>query len=117
MRLLGRGSLSENRDSQFALLRLVQRHLTRDERVATVTWSGRAATDRVGSRDMPDSRKILLAIGVLTALISAPAPAAEQTGSAPDFSSNDVGWIFGVGDYIAVPGEPSPTRNDPAHPY
>ena len=45
-----------------------------------------------------------------------PAPAAER-GPIPDFSSHDVGWIFGVGDYIPIPGEPSPTRNDPAHPY
>jgi hypothetical protein len=66
-----------------------------------------------------DSRKSLVAIGVLTALIWAaePAPAAEPSGPTPDFSSNDVGWVFGVGDYIAIPGEPSPTRNDPAHPY
>jgi hypothetical protein len=71
--------------------------------------------------DMPhfDSRTNLVAIVVLTALIraSGPASAAEPSGPIPDFSSNDVGWIFGVGDYIPIPGEPSPTRNDPAHPY
>ncbi len=71
---------------------------------------------------MPDfnSRKSLLAIGVLTALIwaaSDPRLAAEQGASIPDFSSNDAAWVFGLGDYIAIPGEPSPTRNDAAHPY
>jgi len=71
---------------------------------------------------MPDfnSRTSLLAIGVLTALIwtaSDPRLAAEQGASIPDFSSNDAAWVFGLGDYIAIPGEPSPTRNDAAHPY
>jgi hypothetical protein len=71
---------------------------------------------------MPDfnSRRRLLAIGALTALIwtaSDPRLAAEQGASIPDFSSNEAAWVFGLGDYIAIPGEPSPTRNDPAHPY
>ncbi len=71
---------------------------------------------------MPDfnSRMSLLAIGALTAWIwtgSDARLAAEQGASIPDFSSNDAAWIFGLGDYIAIPGEPSPTRNDPAHPY
>src|SRR6266849_2823246 len=75
-----------------------------------------------GSTHMPDfnSRTSLLAIGVLTALIwaaSDPRLAAEQGASIPDFSSNDAAWVFGLGDYIAIPGEPSPTRNDAAHPY
>ncbi len=35
----------------------------------------------------------------------------------PDFSSNDAAWVLANLDYIAVPGGPSPTRNDPAHPY
>jgi hypothetical protein len=71
---------------------------------------------------MPDfnSRRSVLAIGVLTALIwsaSDPRLAAEQGASSPDFSSNDAAWVFGLGDYIAIPGEPNPTRNNPAHPY
>jgi len=71
---------------------------------------------------MPDFnlRMSLLAIGALTAWIwtgSDARLAAEQGASIPDFSSNDAAWIFGLGDYIAIPGEPSPTRNDPAHPY
>ncbi|HMA72174.1 MAG TPA: hypothetical protein VKP67_11890 [Xanthobacteraceae bacterium] len=64
--------------------------------------------------------KSLLATGALIALIwtvSEPRLAAEQGASIPDFSSNDAAWVFGLGDYIAIPGEPSPTRNDPAHPY
>jgi hypothetical protein len=71
---------------------------------------------------MPDfnSRRSLLAIGALTASIwtaSDPRLAAEQGASIPDFSSNEAAWVFGLGDYIAIPDEPSPTRNDPAHPY
>jgi len=71
---------------------------------------------------MPDfnSRMSLVAVGALTAWIwtgSDARLAAEQGASIPDFSSNDAAWVFGLGDYIAIPGEPSPTRNDPAHPY
>jgi hypothetical protein len=71
---------------------------------------------------MPDfnSRMSLLAIGALTAWIWTASDlrlAAEQGASIPDFSSNDAAWVFGLGDYIAIPGEPSPTRNDPAHQY
>ena len=71
---------------------------------------------------MPDfnSRMSLLAIGALTAWIwtgSDARLAAEQGASIPDFSSKDAAWVFGLGDYIAIPGEPSPTRNDPAHRY
>jgi hypothetical protein len=61
-----------------------------------------------------------LAITALIALISAtvgPRLAAEPGAAIPDFSANDTAWVFGPGDYIAIPGEPSPTRNDPAHPY
>jgi hypothetical protein len=83
------------------------------------------ATDRkteFGDQDMVDftSRKSLLAIAVLTALIwaaSEPRLAAEQSASPPDFSSNNAAWVFGLGDFIAIPGQPSPTRNDPGHPY
>jgi hypothetical protein len=71
---------------------------------------------------MPDfnSRMSLLATVALTAWIwtgSDARLAAEQGASIPDFSSNDAAWIFGLGDYIAIPGEPSPTRNDPGHRY
>jgi hypothetical protein len=71
---------------------------------------------------MPDfnSRMSLVAIGALTAWIWTASDlrlAAEQGASIPDFSSNDAAWVFGLGDYVAIPGEPSPTRNDPAHRY
>jgi hypothetical protein len=67
-----------------------------------------------------NSRMSLLAIGALTAWIwtgSDARLAAEQGASTPDFSSGDAAWVFGLGDYIAIPGEPSPTRNDPAYRY
>jgi hypothetical protein len=70
-------------------------------------------------RDLKPWRSVL-AIGALTALICAAAGregAAEPGASIPDFSSNQAGWIFGFGEYIPIPGEPSPTTNDPAHPY
>jgi hypothetical protein len=61
----------------------------------------------------------LLAVGVLTGLAwtaTAPRLAAEG-GSAPDFSSNDVAWVLASTDYIPIPDGPTPTRNDPAHPF
>jgi hypothetical protein len=62
----------------------------------------------------------LVAIGALTGIVWAaagPRLAAEPGGVAPDFSSNDAAWVFGNNDYVAIPGEPSPTRNDPTHPF
>src|SRR5450631_1434204 len=67
-----------------------------------------------------NSRRSLLAVAALTGLVWAaagPRLAAEQGGSAPDFSSNDTAWVFGNADFVAIPGEPSPTRSDPAHPF
>jgi hypothetical protein len=50
--------------------------------------------------------------GVIGAASAAPA------GGMPDFSSNGSGWQTGNGgDYGAVPGSPSPMRQDPAHPF
>jgi hypothetical protein len=66
------------------------------------------------------SRRRLLAVAALTGLIwasAAPKLAAQQSGLTPDFSSSVAGWVFGNTDYVAIPGEPSPTRSDPAHPY
>jgi hypothetical protein len=54
--------------------------------------------------------------GVALAALVAEA-AAQQKAAVPDFSSNQVGWIATNPDFIAVPGGPSPTRSDPAHPY
>jgi hypothetical protein len=67
-----------------------------------------------------DTRRSVLAAVALTAMLCAATDrqaAAEQGASIPDFSSNDAGWVFGFGEYIPIPGEPSPTTNDPAHPY
>jgi hypothetical protein len=67
-----------------------------------------------------NSRRRLLAFAACTGLVWAAAGArlaAEQGGAAPDFSSNDAAWVFGNADFVAIPGEPSPARNDPAHPY
>ncbi len=58
--------------------------------------------------------------GTLASLVCAVlgSPVAAQPNAAiPDFSSNQVGWIATNPDFIAVPGGPSPTRSDPAHPY
>jgi hypothetical protein len=66
------------------------------------------------------SRKRLLAFAACTGLVWAAAGArlaAEQGGAAPDFFSKDAAWVFGNADFVAIPGEPSPARNDPAHPY
>jgi hypothetical protein len=66
------------------------------------------------------SRKSLVAIGALFAgmwAASGPGRAAEQGAASPDFSTQDAAWVFGLDEYIAIPGEPSPTRNDPAYRY
>jgi hypothetical protein len=67
-------------------------------------------------------RSSLLAAGALAGLIcaaTAPKLAAQQGASVPDFSSNDMAWVLADrdGDYIPVPGEPTPTLSDPAHPH
>ena len=41
---------------------------------------------------------------------------AQQSVPAPDFSSNQVGWVA-TGDLIGVPGSPPLVSNDPLHPY
>ena len=46
------------------------------------------------------------------------AAAASSDADTPDFSSNGTAWQTGNGgDYAAVPGSPSPMRQDPAHPF
>jgi hypothetical protein len=73
-----------------------------------------------GEQDMAgfNSRTHLVAAVALAGLaVAAPKLAAEQGGPRPDFSSSDVAWVFGNADFTAIPGGPSPTRNDPAHPY
>ena len=42
----------------------------------------------------------------------------QPAAAIPDFSSNGTGWQTGNGgEFTAVPGSPSPVRQDPAHPY
>jgi hypothetical protein len=67
-----------------------------------------------------DSRNAFVAAGILAGLGLVAAGgihAAEPGGLAPDLSSNDAAWVLANPDYIAVPSGPSPTRNDPGHPY
>jgi hypothetical protein len=61
----------------------------------------------------------LFAVGALTGLgLAALTTAFAQHGPRlPDFSSDQVGWIATNPDFIAMPGGPSPTRSDPAHPH
>jgi hypothetical protein len=58
---------------------------------------------------------VLLASVALAALTTA--GAAQQQAAVPDFSANQVAWIAVNPDFVAVPGGPSPARNDPAHPF
>ena len=65
-------------------------------------------------------RKRFLTGWVLAALVCAvptAEAAAQQRASAPDFSSNGVGWVGIGGDFIAVSGARPPVTYDPAHPY
>jgi len=67
-----------------------------------------------------NARKAVLVAGILFGLVWAaagPVLAAGPGESAPDFSSNNAAWVLANSDYIPLPGGPSPTRNDPAHPY
>jgi hypothetical protein len=67
-----------------------------------------------------ESRNAFLAAGMLSGLglmAAGAIHAAEPGGPPPDLSSNEAAWVLANLDYIAVPGGPSPTRNDPGHPY
>jgi hypothetical protein len=65
----------------------------------------------------------LVAPAALTALaLTAPIWVAAATGAAaqrdiPNFASSEIGWLTMYTDYMPVPGEPGPTRVDPANPY
>src|SRR5258708_747717 len=61
----------------------------------------------------------LIVLACATAALAAlAAPAASSRASPPDFSSNGTAWITpNGGELIAVPGSPSPLRQDPAHPF
>ena len=61
---------------------------------------------------------LLLAGGASAVLFCALGAAAQSPASVPDFSSNGTAWQTGNGgEFIAVPGSPSPVRQDPAHPF
>src|SRR5262249_25892785 len=63
----------------------------------------------------PKARR--LAAGVATGLAYAALTGTVAAQSAaPDFSSNRTGWLTFDVEFRAVPGGPSPVRNDPAHP-
>ncbi|HXJ01987.1 MAG TPA: hypothetical protein VNH44_12250, partial [Micropepsaceae bacterium] len=58
------------------------------------------------------------ALAGLACAMFAGSAAIAQANDAPDLSSNGTAWQTGNGgDYAAVPGSPSPMRQDPAHPY
>jgi hypothetical protein len=61
-----------------------------------------------------------VAAGILSGLglVAARAIQAAEPGDlGPDLSSNDAAWVLANLDYIVVPADHSPTRNDPGHPY
>ena len=65
-------------------------------------------------------RKLLQAGAALAVLLAAPTArlAAQPAASVPDFSSNGTAWqTNNGGEFIAVPGSPTPLRQDPAHPF
>src|SRR5436305_13988136 len=64
----------------------------------------------------PKSKR--LAGAVVTGLVFAALTGgvAAQQSAPPDFSSNQAGWLTFDVEFRAVPGGPSPVRNDPAHP-
>jgi len=66
------------------------------------------------------SGMMFLTGGILAAVVTVvltDAATAQQSALPPDLSPNEVGWIAMYPDLMAVPGGPSPTRSDPAHPY
>src|SRR5437879_12726252 len=64
------------------------------------------------------SRAKRLAGVVMTGLVCAglTGGVAAQQSAPPDFSSKQAGWLTFDVEFRAVPGGPSPVRNDPAHP-
>ena len=58
----------------------------------------------------------MVALAGLACTTGIPKVAAEQGASVPDFSANNAAWVLTNPEYVAIPGGPSPTRNDPGHP-
>jgi hypothetical protein len=54
---------------------------------------------------------------VLTSMLPASEAAAQQSASAPNFSSSAFGWLTFNGEFLPVPGGVIPMRNDPAYPF
>jgi hypothetical protein len=65
---------------------------------------------------LSSSRRALRASALACLVGAAAASAAMTQQAAPDFSSNDTGWVS-AGDLAPVPGSPPIVRNDPAHRY
>jgi len=63
-----------------------------------------------------DSSADVFAGSTVTALVLAALTAGAAAQAAPDFSSNNAGWLTFNVDFSIVPGGTSPLRNDPAHP-
>ena len=64
------------------------------------------------------SRERLFLGGIACLVYTAFCPAlAAQTATPPDFSSNQAGWIAIGGDFLSVPGGPTPLVQDPTHPF
>jgi hypothetical protein len=58
-----------------------------------------------------------LAAGLLAGLVLAGAAPALAQGSPPNFSGNNTGWVSVGGEWLPLPGTPSPVKQDPAHRY
>jgi hypothetical protein len=62
-------------------------------------------------------RKTSWLIGPAAAALMAAGAFAAQTGTPPDFGSDNTGWVSIGTDYEPVPGSPPPVSFDPAHRY
>ncbi len=65
-----------------------------------------------------DTSYLFLVLAALTgaSLVATLQPVAAQQ-EFPNFSSRDVGWLTMSNELIPIPGGPTPTRADPAHPF
>jgi len=58
-----------------------------------------------------------LTAGVLAGLIGVGIAPSSAQQSAPDFSTNNTGWVSIGGEWTPLPGSPPPVKQDPAHRY
>ena len=75
-----------------------------------------ASLAKTASRCLLAGGVVIGLLGAGVALSSALAQDGAKT-NAPDFSSNDIGWISIGTNWTAAPGSPPPVTDDPAHPY